>query len=182
MEENELSMIVMSLASLATAVPSPIDSPTWAALRAGASLVPSPVTATTWSSFCSASTSRFLSMGRARAMIFRSITRRASSSSERAANSGPVMISLSPSCGVQRPIWRPISLAVPGVSPVTILIKMPAFIHFSTAAGTSALTGSLIATMPWKVRPFATTLPSAMASSPSLSGNEAKPSVRMAWP
>ena len=44
------------------------------------------------------------------------------------------------------------------------------------------IAGSLIATMPWKVRPFATTLPSAMASSPSLSGNEAKPSVRMAWP
>ena len=44
---NELSRIVMSLASLATAVPSPIERPTWAALSAGASFVPSPVTATT---------------------------------------------------------------------------------------------------------------------------------------
>ena len=44
---NELSMIVMSLASLATDVPSPIDRPTFAALSAGASFVPSPVTATT---------------------------------------------------------------------------------------------------------------------------------------
>ena len=44
---NELSRMVMSLASLATAVPSPIDNPTLATLSAGASLVPSPVTATT---------------------------------------------------------------------------------------------------------------------------------------
>ena len=47
MEQKELSMIVMSEASFATVVPSPIDSPTCAALRAGASFVPSPVTATT---------------------------------------------------------------------------------------------------------------------------------------
>ena len=47
MLENELSMIVTSLASLALAVPSPIESPTCAFFRAGASFVPSPVTATT---------------------------------------------------------------------------------------------------------------------------------------
>lgn len=47
MDEKELSMMVMSLASFATDVPSPIDSPTCAAFSAGASLVPSPVTATT---------------------------------------------------------------------------------------------------------------------------------------
>ena len=46
-DANELSTMVMSLASLATDVPSPIDRPTWAAFKAGASLVPSPVTATT---------------------------------------------------------------------------------------------------------------------------------------
>ena len=47
MLENELSMMVMSDASLATEVPSPIDKPTCAECNAGASFVPSPVTATT---------------------------------------------------------------------------------------------------------------------------------------
>ena len=47
---KELSKIVISLASLALDVPSPIERPTCALLRAGASFVPSPVTATTW--FC----------------------------------------------------------------------------------------------------------------------------------
>ena len=42
-DEKELSIMVMSEASFATEVPSPIDRPTWAAFRAGASLVPSPV-------------------------------------------------------------------------------------------------------------------------------------------
>ncbi len=46
-DEKELSTMVMSEASLATDVPSPIDSPTCALFSAGASLVPSPVTATT---------------------------------------------------------------------------------------------------------------------------------------
>ena len=146
MLENELSMMVMSLASLATDVPSPMDRPTWAAFRAGASLVPSPVTATTSPRFCRASTSRRLSMGRARAMIFRSVTRSSSSSSERAANSGPVMMLRSPSASVHKPIWRPISRAVPVVSPVTIFTCMPASRHSRTAGGTSARTGSLMAT------------------------------------
>lgn len=44
---NESSSNVISLASLATEVPVPIDKPTCAWFRAGASFVPSPVTATT---------------------------------------------------------------------------------------------------------------------------------------
>ena len=48
---NESSRRVMSLASLATEVPLPIDRPTWAWFSAGASFVPSPVTATT-APFC----------------------------------------------------------------------------------------------------------------------------------
>jgi hypothetical protein len=47
MEEKLSSMRMMSDASLATSVPAmPMEKPTSAALRAGASLVPSPVTAT----------------------------------------------------------------------------------------------------------------------------------------
>ena len=66
---------------------------------------------------------------------------------------------------VHKPIWRPISFAVPGVSPVTILTAIPAFIHSSTAAGTSSRTGSEIATIPQNVKFSPTTLLSLIAIS-----------------
>ena len=78
---NELSSMVMSLASLATAVPSPIESPTSAAFSAGASFVPSPVTATTSPRALSIRTKRSLSLGRARDMIFNADKRGFTSSS-----------------------------------------------------------------------------------------------------
>ena len=62
--------MVMSEASLATDVPSPIESPTWAVLSAGASFVPSPVTATHLIIGLKGFYETFLSIGRARAMIF----------------------------------------------------------------------------------------------------------------
>ena len=135
----------MSDASLATAVPSPIDNPTCAAFNAGASFVPSPVTATTSPLACSASTNRFLSMGRARAMTFRLLTLLRSSSSLSSDNSGPVIThGLPASCLSSSvlsvsiiPTSRAISIAVPMVSPVTILMSIPALRHSSTAAGTS---------------------------------------------
>ena len=145
---NELSRMVISLASFATDVPSPIDKPTCAAFRAGASLVPSPVTATTAPFCCSNCTRRCLSVGRARHMIFRLSTRSNASSSVKASKPGPVIQLRSVSSGFQIPIWRPISLAVPGVSPVTILMSMPASRQLCTAAGTSARTGSEMATIP----------------------------------
>ena len=145
---KELSRMVMALASLATVVPSPMESPTCAAFRAGASLVPSPVTATTWSFFWSSLTSRSLSMGLARHMIFRSITRSSSSASGVCSNSTPVIRRSGVSSSVHRPIWRPISRAVPGVSPVTILMRMPASMQSFTAWGTSSRTGSEMAAMP----------------------------------
>ena len=70
--------------------------------------------------------------------------------SSRASNSGPVMI-----VGLSKPIWRAISLAVAGVSPVTILIRIPARIHSSIAAGTSSRTGSEIAVTPKNFFPTA---------------------------
>ena len=172
--------MVMSDASLATEVPSPIESPTCAALSAGASLVPSPVTATTWSSRWSDSTSRFLSIGRARAITLSPITRSSTSSSVRAAKSLPVMMLCSPSSSLQRWICRPISRAVAGVSPVTIFTSMPAPRHSSTASLTSSLTGSLIATMPWKVSPSRVT-PSPCSGMGASRTLYAKPSVRIAW-
>ena len=148
---KELSRMVMSLASLATAVPSPMESPTCAALSAGASLVPSPVTATTSPPRCSIRTSRALSSGRARDMIFNALTRFRASSSDSAANSGPEMMASSGVSSCQSPTCRPTSRAVPGVSPVTIFTSTPARFTSAMAAGTSGLTGSLMATMPKKM-------------------------------
>lgn len=64
--EAKLSSIKMiSAAYLATSVPViPIENPTSAFLRAGASLVPSPVTATTSPTSLRALTRRYLSSGR----------------------------------------------------------------------------------------------------------------------
>ena len=150
---NESSSKVISLASFATEVPVPIESPTLAWFRAGASLVPSPVTATICPSFWSSSTNRCLSVGRARHMTFSFFTRSKASSSGSASKSVPVMMFSSVSSGFQMPIWRAISRAVAVVSPVTILTWMPAFKHSATAAGTSSRTGSEIATNPRKMSP-----------------------------
>ena len=161
---NELSRIVMSEASLATVVPSPIERPTWAALRAGASFVPSPVTATTSPSLCNNLTSRSLSIGRALDIILMLwITERASSS-ERASQSLPVIwLTSLESVPNHKPSWRPISIAVPGVSPVTILTSIPADIQFLTASATSWRIGSAIATTPNKIK-FSATRSSVLGS------------------
>ena len=91
MLRNESSSNVMSLASLATEVPDPIDRPTWAKFNAGASFVPSPVTATTSPSVCNNFTNRCLSNGRARLITFKSLIRCRASSSLNAAKSTPRM-------------------------------------------------------------------------------------------
>ena len=167
---KELSIMVMSLASFATDVPSPMERPTWAAFKAGASFVPSPVTATTCPTSCRSSTSRFLSMGLAREIIFSSGIRIRSSSSDNAANSGPVMMLRSPSSFVHRPMRLPISRAVATVSPVTIFTDTPALRHWATASGTSERTGSAMATNPIRHRsvtctPSAKTVSSVSSSS-----------------
>ena len=100
-----------------------------------------------------------MSIGLALAIILRSRTISSNSLSLNLANSGPVIICLSLSVFDQSPICLPISIAVPVVSPVTILTLIPAFIHSVTAAGTSVLIGSEIATIPKKLRPVATTFP-----------------------
>ena len=145
---NELSRMVMSLASLATAVPSPIDNPTLATLSAGASLVPSPVTATTCPWFLRKRTNRSLSAGRARESIFRSPILSANSSSVRLWNSSPVIIEASVQLSTISPTCLPISKAVSALSPVTILTSIPAFKQVLMASGTSGLTGSAIANTP----------------------------------
>ena len=146
---NELSMMVMSLASLARAVPSPMESPTCAFFKAGASLVPSPVTATTSPRSCNSPTRRALSLGLARDRILNSAlpTNVFASSSVRASNSAPVSAttgsprSTSPAC------WA-ISPAVRALSPVTMITLTCAwFRQVLMASATSLLTGSAMATM-----------------------------------
>ena len=177
---NESSSNVISLASLATEVPVPIESPTCAWFKAGASFVPSPVTATT-APFCwSSCTKRCLSVGRARDIIFKSITRSKASSSVRSANAVPVIRLRSVSSGFQSPICRAISVAVPGVSPVTILTSMPADWHFATAAGTSGRIGSEMATTPKKFRSFSATNATQSSGAWSSTILKAKPKVRIA--
>ena len=177
---KESSSNVMSLASLATEVPVPIESPTCAWFNAGASFVPSPVTATTAPFCCNSCTRRCLSVGRARDIIFKSITRSNASSSVNSANAAPVMRFFSVFSGFHRPIWRAISVAVPGVSPVTIFTPIPADWHLATAAGTSGRIGSLMATTPRNDKSFSATNDTQSDASASSTILNAKPSVRMA--
>ena len=114
-------------------------------------------------------------------MIFKSITLFNASSSLNSANATPVIRFRSVSVsGFQRPIWRAISVAVPGVSPVTILMPIPADWHLATAAGTSGRIGSEMATTPKKFRSLAET--SSVQSFGSFSPTilNANPSVRIA--
>ena len=174
MLRNESSISVMSLACLATLVPLPNDSPTWARFRAGASLVPSPVTATTAPRSCSSRTKRCLSDGRARDITFSSLTTFSASSSLMAANSAPVIVNSGlsiPDCESKMPACRAISNAVTDVSPVTILTSMPACRHCLMAAGTSLRSGSLMATMANRAAP---------SSPPWLGEATAMANVRMA--
>ena len=134
---KELSRMVISLASLATLVPSPIDSPTWAAFSAGASFVPSPVTATICPFLSSASTKRRLSIGRARLTMQMSVAALVSSSSLIAAICSPVTIAWDVSAGSFSPICVATSAAVRAVSPVTIFKDIPASWQSATACGTS---------------------------------------------
>ena len=162
---KELSIIVISLASFATDVPSPIDKPTCAALSAGASLVPSPVTATTSFSDWRFSTKYRLSIGRAREITFTSDNLLFNSAPDRVVSSAPVIWLVSGSFSSHNPIWRAISLAVPEVSPVTILTLIPALTHSLTAWGTSIRIGSEIATIPRNVRLLQAILPSTIGDS-----------------
>ena len=107
-------------------------------------------------------------------------TRDINSSSVSFANSGPVIILASVSWSVHKPICLAISMAVPIVSPVTILTRIPALTQSSTAIGTSSRTGSLIATTPMNVKFLATTLLSTITSSLFSTIWYANPNVRIA--
>ena len=157
---------IMSEASLATSVPViPMAKPTSAFLRAGASLVPSPVTATTLFSSLSPVTNMYLSSGVERASTFRffAMARKAAllpiSSLRRPVSLGSSILrrppisslnywpsmqtnSLSLSSWVRIPASRALAVAVSILSPVTILILIPAEKHLLAEATISGLKGS----------------------------------------
>lgn len=160
-------------AYLATWVPAiPIANPMSAFLSAGASFVPSPVIATTLSSCFSPVASKYLSVGEllARTRSCLAIFLKTSmffttsfslspypyltSPPTRVLNSLPSKTTYlpnvfqSPSGFMQFmgriPASLAIATAVSGLSPVTILTMIPAFLHVSTASGIQFLRGSLI--------------------------------------
>ena len=120
----------MSLASLATEVPDPIESPTLAKLSAGASFVPSPVTATT-SPLLLQQTHEPLFVERPRARHDLQFTARvraahrrssAANSTYRSCGCGPLSAGVVPQVRSGGRSQR----AVAAVSPVTILTAIPA--------------------------------------------------------
>ena len=133
-----------SAASLATSVPLiPIAIPISACSNAGASFTPSPVIATICPLPCNKATMRILSAGCARAISISRSKACDSSVSDRTASSSWV-ITVS-GC---RPIALAMACAVTGLSPVIIMIRMPAACANAIAAGTSGRGGSMIPTSP----------------------------------
>mmetsp|Transcript_27257 Transcript_27257/g.64984 ORF Transcript_27257/g.64984 Transcript_27257/m.64984 type:complete len:264 (-) Transcript_27257:1905-2696(-) len=143
MEEKLSSMMTMSEASCATEVPAmPMERPTSASLRAGASLVPSPVTATTSPISLRRFTSVSLSCGLHRAITWRVRRRSRCSPGDLPRKSGPSIAVPD----VRIPHSRAMFLAVRSASPVSIRTVIPARWHCRTASGTSLRSGSLIPT------------------------------------
>ncbi|KAH3666253.1 hypothetical protein OGAPHI_004442 [Ogataea philodendri] len=124
---------MMSEASLATSVPAiPMEKPTSANFRAGASLVPSPVTATTSLRCLKVSTKIRLSSGLERAKTHSFGIRLIRSWSLSVRKTGPSMHALgSLYCSSLRMLqFLAMARAVKMLSPVTIRTRTPALAHF----------------------------------------------------
>ncbi len=118
-----------------------------AARRAGASLTPSPVIATTSPRAWSASTIRSLCSG-----LTRATTRAASSSSRRASSSSPSSRLPASAPVPPMPTSSATRRAVDGWSPVIITTRIPARWASAIAAAACGRGGSIIPTMPSRVR------------------------------
>mmetsp|Transcript_44568 Transcript_44568/g.90989 ORF Transcript_44568/g.90989 Transcript_44568/m.90989 type:complete len:229 (+) Transcript_44568:93-779(+) len=139
MEEKLSSMITMSDASCATAVPMmPMERPTSASLSAGPSLVPSPVTATTSPISFNRLTRTNLSSGLHRASTWTRGSFCFCSSAVHRLNVGPSIASPS----VRMPAFLAMFCAVRMLSPVHIRTTMPERWQSCTARGTSMRRGS----------------------------------------
>ena len=122
------SASIISPAALATSVPpSPIAQPISAVFKAGASFTPSPVIATISPLAFSSSTILYLCSGFTLAKILHFSTAEENSLLLIASNSAPVAVS------VPIPVFSPMALAVKGLSPVIIMVLIPALLHSFTA-------------------------------------------------
>mmetsp|Transcript_8630 Transcript_8630/g.14645 ORF Transcript_8630/g.14645 Transcript_8630/m.14645 type:complete len:278 (-) Transcript_8630:1160-1993(-) len=176
------SIRTMSDASFATSVPHmPMDRPTLAVRSAGASFVPSPVTATISPCCRNLLTRRSLSVGEARASTSSRGSSASNCSSLMARKSSPS--SATPS-SLRIPHSRAMCDAVLMLSPVHMRTRMPAFLHSSTASGTSARTGSRIPTRPTSTKSCSRSLcfhpsRSSLCTSPYARHNVRKPDAAM---
>ena len=125
------SMMIISEALFAICVPlTPIEKPTSALIKAGASFVPSPVTATTLFSFCMHCTSLYLCSGLERAKTLRFFKK---ISISWGGCYGDIFSIYFPSMtnpgrfwpGSVIPTWSAMALAVNLLSPVTMITTTP---------------------------------------------------------
>mmetsp|Transcript_30327 Transcript_30327/g.46416 ORF Transcript_30327/g.46416 Transcript_30327/m.46416 type:complete len:496 (-) Transcript_30327:1178-2665(-) len=154
--EKLSSTITKSDASFATSVPViPIATPISACCRAGASLTPSPVIAVISLWLCNILMSFCLSEGSARQKTMLSVFRISSCSC-----SGLLKNSRPSNAFKGLPSsWKiftsfAMAIAVSFASPVIIINRIPASVHFKTLSATSGLAGSLIPTIPTRVKPL----------------------------
>ena len=148
--ESKLSSnIIISLASLETSVPEPIEKPTSAFFNAGASFTPSPVIPTTNPFFWASFTNLLLSCGKERAIIFKLGKISIISLSVILFNS-LLSIVISFLLFIS-PTSFPIAFAVSRLSPVIIMVSIPAFLINSNPFIASGLTSSFIHTSPISV-------------------------------
>ena len=159
--ELKLSSIMMiSEAPLAIWVPfTPIENPTSAFIRAGASLVPSPVTATTLLSFWMHWTSLYLCYGLDLAKTLRFLRNFSIISGGWSGDNCSIYFPslTNPGAfwpGSVIPTWSAIALAVSLLSPVTIITTTPPLWQLFIAALLSGLGKSWIPISMWRVNPF----------------------------
>lgn len=154
------SMMIMSDALFAIWVPfTPIENPTSAFIKAGASFVPSPVTATTLWSFWMHWTKRYLCSGRDLARTFKFLMYFSMTSG---GSSGEICSIYFPSRtkpselspGLVIPTSSAMALAVNLLSPVTITTTTPPRWQLSMAAFDSGRGRSWIPSNIWRVNPL----------------------------
>ena len=144
------SKITISLASFATSVPLPIEKPTSAFFKAGASFTPSPVIPTTKPKSWAILTNLLLSWGRARATILKYGRIFLISSSDLVFNSS--LVKTKSLLFLINPTSFPIEKAVSLLSPVIITVWIWALFTNLIPSIASFRTSSLINTIPTKVK------------------------------
>lgn len=178
-EQKLSSVSTISQADLATSVPEiPMENPTSAFFKAGASLVPSPVTATTFPYAIRPVTSRYLSSGELLARTFNSAVILSKTDWSATLSTISLLISSETRPPIASLNYFPvmhvypcdastdaatipasllIAMAVSMLSPVTILTLIPDLWHCYTACLMPGLKGSCRPNIPTMHKPLSTT-------------------------